>query len=338
MKVWGHIAKILEDGHACALVTVANAAGSTPRETGARMVVRNDGGFHGTIGGGTLEFQAIRWATDALAQPQSGVLQSGLSLRRFSLGPDLGQCCGGRTDIAVEIFGTTQADNVRVLADREMDGGAFYTMAYHVEGKPLVRQITNEVQDFLTGKPFQLGSDGVLVESFGSAFQPLYLFGAGHVGRALILALAPLPFDIIWIDGRADAFPKAVPANVSMLASNNPKEVLAMAPRIAFVLAMTHSHALDEEIMAAALARQTFEYVGVIGSETKRTRFEKRLRARGIPQAAVVDMVCPIGRSDIRSKTPAAIAAGVVVELLIAEETANSLESKGLAHTLASGQ
>jgi xanthine dehydrogenase accessory factor len=151
----------------------------------------------------------------------------------------------------------------------------------------------------------------------------LYLFGAGHVGRALVMALAPLPFAVTWVDGRPEAFPRHVPGTVTLSGEPGPEAALAAAPGGAFVLAMTHSHPLDLAIVAAALRRDAFPYVGVIGSATKRARFESQLRAAGHDQAAIGSLVCPIGAfAGVTSKEPAAIAAMTAAELLAADEAA----------------
>ena len=94
-------------------------------------------------------------------------------------------------------------------------------------------------------------------EQFGDSNRKLYLFGAGHVGRALVLALAPLPFDVIWIDPREGAFPAVVPSNVVTIQSENPAAEIADAPAGSFALVMTHSHALDLEIIDAVLRSST---------------------------------------------------------------------------------
>lgn len=315
MIVWAQIAATLKTGAACALVTVAEAAGSTPREKGARMIVLADGSFFGTIGGGTLEFEAIHWAKTALSENRKG-----LAFRKVSLGPDLGQCCGGRADVAIEIFETKQLEMALSLADQEASGRPFSTRSVVRSGQSVIRSLTNLTE----GTVFHRGDDGVLLETFGMRRRSLYLFGAGHVGKALVLALAPLPFAVTWLDSRAEVFWPVVPGNVQKVLLDRKEhcleKCLADAPPDAFVLALTHSHALDEEIMAASLAQQRFSYCGVIGSRTKRARFEKRLMARGIPKSVVSNMVCPVGSGTVSSKLPAAIAAGVAVDLLERDE------------------
>ena len=164
-------------------------------------------------------------------------------------------------------------------------------------------------------------------EQFGDGNRKLYLFGAGHVGRALILALAPLPFDVIWIDPREGAFPSVVPSNVVTIQSENPAAEIADAPSGSFALVMTHSHALDLEIIDAVLRSPRFAYAGLIGSATKRARFSKRLREAGIPDENISAMVCPIGIPSIKSKHPSAIAAATAVQLLERDEHLRCAES-----------
>jgi xanthine dehydrogenase accessory factor len=164
-------------------------------------------------------------------------------------------------------------------------------------------------------------------EQFGDSNRKLYLFGAGHVGRALVLALAPLPFDVIWIDPREGAFPSVVPSNVVTIQSENPAAEIAGAPSGSFALVMTHSHPLDLELIDAVLRNPRFAYAGLIGSATKRVRFSKRMREAGIPEENINAMVCPIGISGIKSKHPAAIAAATAAQLLERDELLRSVET-----------
>ena len=293
MKVWAHIAKALEAHGTCAMISVVKVEGSTPREAGARIVV-TPLGFHGTIGGGTLEWQAIAKAQALLGKPT----QHKLSVH--SLGPDLGQCCGGRVQLVTEVFARNDLAAARDFAAREESG------VFAVTGRILAPDFS---------------------EQFGDSNRKLYLFGAGHVGRALILALAPLPFDVIWIDPREGAFPSVVPSNVVTIQSENPAAEIADAPPGSFALVMTHSHALDLEIIDAVLRSPRFAYAGLIGSATKRARFSKRLREAGIPDENISAMVCPIGIPSIKSKHPSAIAAATAVQLLERDEHLRCAES-----------
>jgi xanthine dehydrogenase accessory factor len=163
-------------------------------------------------------------------------------------------------------------------------------------------------------------SSGALVERFGEPRTPVLLFGGGHVGRALVAALAPLPFSIRWIDDRPDAFDGARTLGAHIVVSALPETELPDAPDGAFVVVMTHSHALDLALVAAALADGRFPYVGLIGSATKKALFERRLAEFGIPADAIARLICPIGVPGISGKSPPVIAAAVAAELLMRRE------------------
>jgi xanthine dehydrogenase accessory factor len=311
MKLWATIASALERHGRCATVTVAEVSGSAPREAGARMIVMPDGGFRGTIGGGALEWRALAEAQALLAEdaPQA-------RLRRQALGPELAQCCGGSVRLLFEVFDRSVADQVAEFAAREA-AGPFVTRG-RIAGPTLVRTVLDESETIR--RPVQCESNGSLIESFTSESRPLYLFGAGHVGRAVVLALAPLPFEVTWIDERRDAFPPAMPGNVHPINALEPVSALADAPPGAFILVMTHSHPLDLDLVHAALAAGRFPYVGLIGSATKRARFASRLKQIGLSAESIAGLVCPIGVPGISSKTPAAIAASVAADLLLRDE------------------
>ena len=268
MSILAQLRDALAAEGAAALVTIVGVEGSSPRDAGARMVVRPSGGFQGTIGGGALEWGALEDARAALRRGP-GVHET----RVISLGPDLGQCCGGRVRLTIETFGVADlpALAVRFAGERE-------------------------------------------------AATPLLLFGAGHVGRALALALAPLPFAVRWIDARADMFPAATPANVAPVVARDGVAEIDAAPDGAFILVMTHSHPHDLDLATRALASRRFAYVGLIGSATKRARFESRMRAMGLADEVIGALVCPIGAPVLRDKSPAVIAAATVAQLLQARE------------------
>lgn len=308
--IWSHIRDALDRHGRVAMVTIAATRGSSPREAGARLVVNPDGTFTGTVGGGTLEWKAIAVAQAALANPAA----SRAELRGFALGPELGQCCGGNVELIVELIEAGRWDEVARLAEREA-AGPFSTHARLSPEAGVVREIVDAA---MPPRAAQYAA-GVLTEGFGDDRRPVILFGAGHVGRALVLSLAPLPFAVAWVDPRPDAFPKYVPANVATHGAE-PGDVLAGAAHGSFVLVMTHSHQLDLAVVAAALADDRFPYVGLIGSKTKRARFEGRLAEGGVPTARIADLVCPIGAGGVRSKAPAAIAAATAVDLLVRDE------------------
>jgi xanthine dehydrogenase accessory factor len=144
----------------------------------------------------------------------------------------------------------------------------------------------------------------------------IVLFGAGHVGQAVVRALADLPCRITWVDSRDAVFPDMVPANTSVVATDIPEAEVDAASAGAYFLVMTHSHPLDQALTERIVQRADFAYFGLIGSASKRQQFERRLRARGIRPEQLATMTCPIGVPGINDKRPAAIAIAVAAELL----------------------
>jgi xanthine dehydrogenase accessory factor len=160
------------------------------------------------------------------------------------------------------------------------------------------------------------------------------VFGNGHVGRALVQVFGALPAAVRWIDARDADFPASVPANVEVIGTDLPEAELNAAPHGACVVIATHNHALDLAIVSAALARDDWRYLGLIGSTSKRNQFEKRLLARGFTAERLAKLTCPIGRPTgiaIRSKEPGAIAVAVAAEILAVRENRVRLDFSAAA-------
>lgn len=248
-----------------ALVSVSRTQGSVPREAGTWMAVW-PGEQVGTIGGGHLEWDALKQARDALV---AGV--SAPWTQRVALGPSLGQCCGGVVELRFEPV--TQAD-AQALRER-----------------------------------------------LAPVLTPLALFGGGHVGQAIVRALAPLPFAVQWIDSRDGVFPAELPPTVCAEHSEPVQDAVRDLPPGARVLIMSFSHAEDLDIVAACLRRRRasgdLPFVGLIGSQTKWATFRRRLLERGFTEEELDGITCPIGLPGIGGKEPAVIAASVVAQLLL---------------------
>ncbi len=320
--LWSRLLAVIAAPSRAALVTVVSAEGSTPREAGARMVVRPDGGFLGTVGGGALEWELIAEARRLIASGHAAHLSD------RPLGPALGQCCGGRVTALVEVFGPEDRDHVAALAAAEDgDGGCRTEAPWPATDLRLARRIIPPTEPSLSHAPAVLLRPDRLIELFRNDRTLLALFGAGHVGRALVTALAPLPFRVRWIDDRPDAFPSLIPANAEPVAAVVPVAEIGRLSPGAFVLVMTHSHPLDLAVTTAALGRGDLGFVGLIGSATKRARFEARMRDAGLTADALRSLVCPIGVAGITGKEPAVIAASTVARLLVERERRDA-ESK----------
>jgi xanthine dehydrogenase accessory factor len=311
MRIFRRLIDAIEAEGSAALVTLARVEGSSPREAGARMVVRPSGGFHGTIGGGALEFAALDAAQAALRVGRGPAFR-----RSLALGPELGQCCGGRVEWRVETFDVRDLGDLSTLAIAEGGGSTTVSARRGPDGR-----VERTLRPTVGGerRPNRL-ADGGWIEAIGTSARAVYLFGAGHVGRALALALAPLPFAVRWIDSRREAFPTHAPANIALVFAPEPAVELAGAPDGALIVVMTHSHSLDLEIVAEALRAGRFGFVGLIGSSTKRARFLSQMRAAGLSPASLARLVCPIGVPGLESKDPAVIAASTAAQLLIVSE------------------
>jgi xanthine dehydrogenase accessory factor len=262
-----------------ALVEVAQAKGSTPREKGAWMLV-SPSATSGTIGGGQLEFMAIDKARQMLAV--GGGRAGGVSAAspKFSpaditldipLGPEIGQCCGGRVEVAISRLDERKA-------------------------KDLIAMVESEEREA----------------------PRIYIFGGGHVGHALAAAFALLPVSAIVVETRADAL-EGMPDSVETRLTPVPEEMVREAPAGAAFVVLTHDHALDFLIVAEALRRRDTAYVGMIGSKTKKATFRSwYLKTAGGTEADFARLVSPIGGDALKDKRPAVIAALAAAEIMTA--------------------
>ncbi|MDF9777830.1 xanthine dehydrogenase accessory protein XdhC [Pseudomonas baetica] len=242
------LADLQNRGEPCVLITIIEELGSTPRNAGSKMVISANQAFD-TIGGGHLEYKAMKIAREMLASGKQDT-----HLERFSLGASLGQCCGGATVLLFEPMGQVQAQ--------------------------------------------------------------IAVFGAGHVGRALVPLLASLPCRVRWIDSRDAEFPEQIPHGVRKIVSEEPVDEIDDLPAGSYYIVMTHNHQLDLELTAAILKRNDFAYFGLIGSRTKRVKFEHRLRDRGFDNSVVQRMRCPMGIGEVKGKLPAEIAISIAGEII----------------------
>ena len=233
----------------CVEIRVVETRGSAPREAGTRMWVSATE-TRGTIGGGNLEYTALKIAREMLLSGESR------RERKFALGDSLGQCCGGSVVLSFSMENS--------MDEKTED-------AFHV-----------------------------------------VLFGAGHVGKEVARILGRLPCRLTWADSRPEQFEKTVAANTRVVIDDEASWVVDDAPAGAYYLVMTHSHALDLEIVERVLRRGDFAFLGLIGSETKAAKFKLRLQRRKLP---VERLVCPIGLVKA-GKHPAAVAVSAVAQLL----------------------
>jgi xanthine dehydrogenase accessory factor len=268
--------------------------------------------FEGTIGGGSLERQALDQARRLLAQQARRH-----ALQDYPLGPLLGQCCGGHVRLLVERIDGESLPWLEAARAACRDGPPFRLRAEFADGM-LARKVQAAGMHDLDGDgPRTPIPDVKLIsETITPARPRLLIFGAGHVGQAVARAFAPLPFDLEWLASREDLRPQADGTRARVVDEAELPGRIEGAPPGAMVAIFTHSHDLDYRLARAALGREDLAYVGLIGSATKRARFLRRFRDDGLDEAALARLTCPIGLPGLRSKAPAVIAVALAAQLL----------------------
>lgn len=311
---------VLSEDAACVRVVIIDAKGSTPREAGASLVAGRRR-FFGTIGGGTLEFQALDRARRMLEDRSTPDVMT----ETFALGPSLGQCCGGRVDLG--FVRLTRADLPdleraerpdRILLWRR-SGARRLEVAEPSDfagGNDLSAKVRRSVQN---GTPVKVrAEDGaVWLEPSPPRRKHLVLFGAGHIGQEIVRILSAADLEIEWVDQRAELFPDDLPGNVTPRVHSAPAQFCSTIPAGAQIMVLTHDHQLDLEICNAALGRGNFGFLGLIGSETKSARFRKRLGELGHQPQAVDRLICPVGLKTGRSKKPLDVAIQICAALTL---------------------
>ena len=326
MQPWlTDLQQLLAHGDAAVLVTVARVEGSAPREAGTKMIVTRDSARH-TIGGGHLEWKAIESARQVLKE---GMRMSHMRrLERFALGPSLGQCCGGAVVLAFERLDVADLGWISSLAKRVAAGqstvrsvsfGPAPDAVMLSEPEPGVESADCLLWD---GAGFE-ESSSLLTETIAPRDFAVVLFGAGHVGAALVRVLGTLQCHVRWVDERDAQFPPPEllqASNVTIDPNDAPDEAIDQAAPQTYFIVMTHNHTLDLELAERILRRGDFAFFGMIGSHSKRKQFEHRLAARGIDPVQIARMKCPLGVDGIDDKSPEIIAISAAAQVLQAVE------------------
>jgi xanthine dehydrogenase accessory factor len=315
------------------LVSVATVRGSTPREPGTRMLVSKTECI-GTIGGGNLEFKAIKIARQSLDAP------NGVGLQRFPLGASLGQCCGGLVNLLFEpmvpqsewISNAVNEYNSELSWVRAVPTGLNVTSSDYLllsktrqdsglvnEEQTQVEAIAMRLLDSAEQSSLAVAGPSERLwyfEKQQSKQSTLHIFGAGHVGQAIVKVMEDQDISIKLIDSRDEWLDGEWPVNVETILTDSAEAEIDQASENSLFLVMTHDHGLDQKLTEQILKRGDFMWFGLIGSLTKRKAFEKRLTRKGFTGLQLDSMTCPIGVDGISSKRPAAIAISVAAELL----------------------
>ena len=257
---------------AAIVCTLTAVRGSSPRAQGTFMLVGAEAIF-GTIGGGALEYMVTEHARRLVT---SGRSEEAMDV---PLGPEIGQCCGGRVEVTLRYADRTSRERIiGMVADEE------------------------------------------------ATLPHVYIFGAGHVGRALAKMLSLLPVHLEVIDTRRDEL-GLLPAGIASRVVAMPEAVVRGAPDGSAYVILTHDHALDFLIAQEALARCDAPYVGMVGSKTKRARFSSWFRSEGGDARALERLTLPIGQMGLGDKRPEMIAVHVASELMTAVSRAVTAET-----------
>lgn len=250
-----------DNAKAYALVTLLDSMGSTPRNSGTKMVICEDS-IYDTLGGGHLEFEITKKARELLANKRDAQ-----HIEHYPLSSKLGQCCGGSTIALFEIF------------------------YCHV--------------------------------------QPLVVFGAGHVAKALMPILSQLPMAITWVDPRAEMFESCGDyRNINKLVTDEPQEIISDLADNTWILILTHNHQLDFDLVFKALNTSQFPFLGMIGSRTKAKRFRTKLQHRGLSEQQISSLTSPVGLTDIPGKRPIEVAVSISAQLITMLEGAQVPDKK----------
>ena len=300
MRSWIDVARdrIAREG-GVVRASLVGVRGSAPREAGAMMLITATDIWQ-TIGGGSLEFEVMAKARAMLAMPAGPWQRQVISA---ALGPDMGQCCGGHVKLLLERFGAEEAATLTSLAGCRRLAHPLAGAVPPVDAGDAVVGLTGDGEAF--------------VAPVAQPGRPVFLYGAGHIGRALAPHLAALQLDLHWVDIEMSRFPPEMPGGVTRVVASDPTVIAAHAPVDAIHLVITHNHALDEALCHRILTGPGFARLGLIGSATKAARFRSRLAKAGIAPDILDRLVCPVGLPSITGKHPARVALSIVAGVAI---------------------
>lgn len=314
------VIRLLAQQSSVVRVLIAAHRGSVPRETGTLMLVTHDD-IYGTIGGGHLEWRALQQAHELLVSKDRMA-----QVQPMVLGRELAQCCGGEVHLWLERFTQQDLHWLRQLSraiEQKTEQQTMPLLLSRLDGDQLQRHwLQPGTTEYQAYSPLpthvrlqQHENTFMLLEALPRPRASLWLYGAGHVGQALVRMLSPLSLDIVWVDSRADMLPTTLPDNVHPLIHAMPSEVARDAPAAAHHRVLTHDHSLDYAICQTVLLKNRFATLGVIGSRSKAARFRHQLRRDGIAEEQIAKLLAQLG-TRIASKEPAAIAISIAAQWL----------------------
>ena len=329
LKLLSEMSHVINSGEDLVMVTIIAGSGSTPRGTGARMLVGASGRICGTIGGGAVEYHSEKLAREALETKSSHIQSFSLSKNDVL---DLGMICGGEVAVHFQHIApsaelTALLGNILPILEQNLDiwmitdlsengSFGFYTKEHgffgidtSAEFLPLMTR--HPVKSTVGGREFyieQISSSGLV-----------YIFGGGHVAQELVPMLSHVGFRCVVLEDRPEfltreLFPSAFD-RVHVDFADISKDITVTEND--YILIMTRGHSFDFTVQEQVLKMTPARYTGVIGSAKKAAAVNEKLRTAGVSDEAIGRIVTPIGLS-IRAETPAEIAVSVTAQLIAA--------------------
>lgn len=309
----------LNGGESVVLCSIFASSGSSPRGAGAKMAVFADGHTMGTIGGGKVEYLAALRAMECMQTNEP-------LLRSYDLRPDevesIGMICGGRVTVYFQVFTPQSTAEIAVLRRwrKLLDGNenAWLSMVLNgacAESFEIVtaQNVPSDKRDCFTSKA--VWKDDLYVEPVFRAGK-VYLFGGGHVGKALVPVLSTIGFPVVLFDNReALAKQENYPmASEVIFGDFNDIYQKVSITKDDYVVIMTPGHRSDFEILSQVL-KSGATYIGCIGSKHKVARTRELLLAQGYTDADLARIHSPIGLA-IQAETPEEIAISIAAEMI----------------------
>lgn len=319
MKVFiRSLCQILEDEGRCVVATVLESSGSTPRSSGAKMVIHSGGLPLGTIGGGVVEAMAIRRAEQMLALEDGCAEMTPFDMSQ-SMAANSDMICGGKLIVLLEtVVASGSAAKAYAEVDRLLRRGeaAELITSFSTNGE---RSIAHRVEKKTgTVVPVSCLEKRSQTEDFHEIFAPpapLYIYGAGHVSLFTAQTGVMLGFRTVVLDDRADfASRSRFPTVDELVVLDDFNDCCAEIGADAFIIIVTRGHIHDKKVLAEAL-KSPARYIGMIGSKKKRNAIYDALREEGYSEADIARCHSPIGLT-IGAQTPEEIAVSIAAELV----------------------
>ena len=308
-KIFLAIEEQLKMGKPCLLATIISSTGSTPRSSGAYMVVGEAGRICGTIGGGSLEYNVILQGQEQIAQKRNFLYEYTLTMEGSA---ELGMICGGTCTILYQYLSANDLPLVQEVLGVMVSKEQFWLLLPVVEGKLQVFQGASDLQG---NGLIQLGDNSYYAERFNFDGK-VFIFGGGHLAQEVVPVLSHLGFRCVVLDDREEFFKPELFTGAEEVRCVDFKN-LASSVQITendYVAVMTRGHLHDADVERFVL-NTPVHYIGVVGSRRKAKLTRETLLNEGFSEEQLARITTPIGL-EIGSETPAEIAISIAAQFI----------------------